>query len=108
MLWFSKRKKIKENPALREMDGREVKYVTRMYRDENGEQKSVIVGKAGRIVLIDGEIRVLCGEVDVFRSDMDNCEYFIHMSGDGITVKGPNTVTGADDNIMIFYKYHRK
>ena len=108
MLWFSKRKKIRENPALREMDGREVKYVTRMYRDENGEQKSVIVGKAGRIVLINGEIRVLCGEVDVFRSDMDNCEYFIHMSGDGITVKGPNTVTGADDNIMIFYKYHRK
>ena len=51
MLWFSKRKKIKENPALREMDGREVKYVTRMYRDENGEQKSVIVGKAGRIVV---------------------------------------------------------
>ena len=56
MLWFSKRKKIKENPALREMDGREVKYVTRMYRDESGEQKSIIVGKAGRIVLIDDEI----------------------------------------------------
>ena len=108
MLWFSKRKKIKENPALREMDGREVKYVTRMYRDESGEQKSVIVGKAGRIVLIDDEIRVLCGEEDVFRGKMDDCEYFIHMSGDGITVKGPNTVIGADDHIMIFYKYYRK
>ena len=108
MLWFSKRKKIKENPALREMDGREVKYVTRMYRDESGEQKSIIIGKAGRIVLIDDEIRVLCGEVDVFRGKMDNCEYFIHMSGDGITVKGPNSVTGADDHIMIFYKYYRK
>ncbi len=108
MLWFSKRKKIKENPALREMDGREVKYVTRLYHDESGEQKSVIVGKAGRIVLIEGEIRVLCGEADVFRCDMESCEYFIHMSGDGITVKGPNTVTNADDHIMIFYKYHRK
>ena len=108
MLWFSKRKKIKENPALREMDGREVKYVTRMYRDESGEQKSLIVGKAGRIVLIDGEIRVLCGEEDVFRCDMQSCEYFIHMSGDGITVKGPNSVTGEDDHIMIFYKNNTK
>ena len=71
-------------------------------------EKSSIVGKAGRIVLIDNEIRVLCGEVDVFRCDMNNCEYFIHMSGDGITVKGPNTVTGEDDHIMIFYKYYRK
>lgn len=108
MLWFSKKKKIKEDPALREMDGREVKYVTRMYTDDEGNHKSIIVGKAGRIVLIDGEIRVLCGEQDVFRCDMQHCEYFIHMSGDGITVKGPNTVTGEDDHIMIFYKYYRK
>ncbi len=108
MLWFSKRKKIKEDPALREMDGREVKYVTRMYKDEDGNPKSIIVGKAGRIVLIDSEIRVLCGEVDVFRSNMQNCEYFIHLSGDGITVKGPNNVTGEEDHIMIFYKYYRK
>ncbi|MBE6780419.1 MAG: hypothetical protein E7545_05515 [Ruminococcaceae bacterium] len=108
MLWFSKKKKIRDNPALREMDGREVKYVTRMYRDGSGEQKSVIVGKAGRIVLIDDEIRVLCGEEDVFRCGIEHCEYFIHMSGDGITVKGPNTVTGENDHIMIFYKYYRK
>lgn len=108
MLWFSKKKKIKEDPALREMDGREVKYVTRMYRDEDGNPKSIIVGKAGRIVCINGEIRVLCGEEDVFRCDMENAEYYIHMSGDGITVKGPNSVNGIDDHIMIFYKYHRK
>ncbi len=108
MLWFSKKKKIRDNPALREMDGREVKYVTRMYRDESGEQKSIIVGKSGRIVLINDEIRVLCGEEDVFRSGIQSCEYFIHMSGDGITVKGLNNVTGKDDHIMIFYKYHRK
>ena len=44
----------------------------------------------------------------LFRGKMDKCEYFIHMSGDGITVKGPNDVTGADDHIMIFYKYYRK
>ena len=108
MLWFSKKNKNKEDPALKQMDGRDVKYVTRWYRDENGNPKTVIVGKSGRIVCIDGEIRVLCGEEDVFRCMQEGAEYYTHLSGDGVTVKGFNTVINADDNIMVFYKYYRK
>ena len=68
MFGFLKRKKKDaQEDVLRQMDGREIKYVTRRVRDENGNPKTVIVGKSGRIVCIDGEIRVLCGEEDVFR-----------------------------------------
>ncbi len=106
MLWFSKKKK--DNPVLKSMDGREIKYVTRMSTDQDGNPKSEIIGKSGRIVCIDGEIRVLCGEIDVFRCMEKDAEYFLHLSGDGVTVKGINTVTGEYDHIMIFYTYYRK
>jgi hypothetical protein len=106
MLWFLKKKK--DDPVLKSMDGREIKYVTRIGTDENGNPTSVIMGKRGRIVCIDGEIRVLCGETDVFRCMAKDAEYYLHLSGDGVTVKGHNTVTGDYDHIMIFYTYYRK
>lgn len=103
MFSFFKRK----NPVLKEMDGREVKYVTRRTFRENGTPSENIIGQTGRIVLIEDEIRILCGETDVFRGKEEECEYFRLMSGDGITVKGFNTVIEKDDNITVYYKYHR-
>ncbi len=94
----------KENPVFKEMDGREVKYVTR--RDKN--HKECIVGKSGRIVIVGDEIRILCGETDVFKSPKDQAVCFRLMSGDGITVSGFNRVLNDDDNITVYYKYHRK
>ena len=38
------------------MDGREIKYVTKRTRTESGDIKEVILGKTGRIVIIDNEI----------------------------------------------------
>ena len=105
MFSFFKRKK--KNPVLLEMDGREIKYVTRRFYTESGTPDEEIIGKVGRIVLIDNEIRILCGEKDVFRCSEENSEYFRLLSSDGITVKGYNTIIQKEDTITVYYKYHR-
>ena len=105
MFGFFKTKK--KNPVIYEMDGRQVKYVTRRYYKDNGTPEEEIIGKEGRIVCIDGEIRILCGEIDVFKGDVNTCEYFRLMSGDGITVSGFNSVIEKEDIITVYYKYHR-
>ena len=38
-----------------------------------------------------------------FNEMVKDAEYYLHLSGDGVTVKGHNTVTGDYDHIMIFY-----
>jgi hypothetical protein len=97
------KKKNRNYDLLKTFDGREVKYVTRR---KDGE--SVIVGKSGRIAVIGDDIRIICGEKDIFNGNIDATEYYLHLSGDGVTVSGFNTVTGEDDNISAFYKYYRK
>ena len=69
-------KRKKDDPVLREMDGREVKYVTKRVRLDDGNVKEEILGKMGRIVVIDGEIRVMCGETDVFSLYGRKCNLF--------------------------------
>ena len=108
MLFGFLKKKTPNEDVLRQMDGREIKYVTQRIRTPEGEVKEQILGKAGRIVLLEDEIRVMCGETDVFRCMAKDAEYYLHLSGDGVTVKGHNTVTGDYDHIMIFYTYYRK
>ena len=101
----------KKNPnadVLRQMDGREIKYVTQRIRTPNGEIKEQILGKLGRIILIGDEIRVMCGETDVFRCNVEDCNYYMLLSGDGITVSGVNAISGIKMDIVVYYKYHRK
>lgn len=109
MFGFGKKKKSNNgDPALSQMDGREIKYVTRRSRNEDGTVKELILGKSGRIAVIDGEIRVMCGTVDVFRCMAENAEYYTLMSGDGITVSGVNSIDGEQMDIIVYYTYHRK
>lgn len=102
------RKRQKTDPVLLEMDGREVKYVTRRVRQEDGTVKEVICGKTGRIAVVDGEIRVLCEARDVFRCAVEEATYFTLMSGNGITVSGVNALDGQQMDIVVYYSYHRK
>ena len=90
------------------MDGREIKYVTQRIRTPQGEVKEQILGKSGRIILIGDEIRVMCGETDVFRCNAQDCNYYMLLSGDGITVSGVNAINGIKMDIIVYYKYHRK
>ena len=103
-----KRKKEPKNPVIQEMDGRQIKYVTRRIREPDGNVKETILGKSGRIVVLQDEIRVMCGETDVFRCMAENAEYYLLMSGDGITVSGVNSINGEQMDIIVYYSYHRK
>jgi len=93
---------------LSKMDGREIKYVTRRIRDEEGNVKEVILGKTGRVVVIDGEIRVMCGTTDVFRCMAADASYYMLLSGDGMTISGVNSIDGEKIDITVFYTYYRK
>lgn len=105
---FGFKKKPKEDTVLRQMDGREIKYVTKRTRNEDGTVKEIILGKTGRIVVLEDEIRVMCGETDVFRCAVNEATYYLLLSGDGITVSGVNSINGEKMDIIVYYLYHRK
>lgn len=105
---FGFKRKNKNDSVLRQMDGREIKYVTRRIRQPDGNVKEEILGKTGRMVAINGEIRVMCGEQDVFRCMAENATYFDLMSGAGVTISGVNSLDGEEMDIIVYYTYHRK
>lgn len=102
------KRKNPQDTVLKEMDGRQIKYVTKRTVMPDGNVKEEILGKNGRIALIDGEIRVMCGEADVFRCMAENAKYFTLLSGDGITVSGINSLNDEKMDIIVHYTYHRK
>ncbi len=108
MFGFLKKKQDKNDTVLAQMDGREIKYVTRRVRDADGNIKETILGKQGRIVVLDGEIIVMCGETDVFKCKAENAVYYTLLSGDGITVSGVNSIDGEQMDIVVYYTYYRK
>ncbi len=108
MFGFFKKKQDKNDVTLSQMDGREIKYVTRRVRDDDGNVKETILGKQGRIVVLDGEITVMCGETDVFKCKVEEAVYYTLLSGDGITVSGVNSLNGEKMDIIVYYTYYRK
>ena len=100
-------KKKKSDTVLEAMDGREIKYVTKRIK-EGDTVKEEIMGKRGRIAAIDGEIRIMCGEKDVFRCVCENAEYYNLLSGDGITVSEINSITNKKEDLTVYYTYYRK
>ncbi len=108
MFGFKRKNKNPNADVLKQMDGREIKYVTRRIREEDGTIKELILGKEGRIVVLEDEICVMCGTTDVFRCKIENATYFMLLSGDGITVSGVNMLTNTQMDIIVYYKYHRK
>ena len=90
------------------MDGREIKYVTRRIKLPDGNVDEEILGKTGRMIAINGEIRVMCGERDVFRSAAEKAVYFDLLSGAGVTISGINEIDGEQMDIIVYYTYHRK
>ena len=108
MFGFKRKNKNPNADVLKQMDGREIKYVTRRERLTDGTIKEVILGKEGRIVVLEDEICIMCGTVDIFRCKTEDATYFMLLSGDGITVSGVNTIDNTQVDIIVYYKYHRK
>lgn len=100
--------KKKQNNTLLSLHGQEVKYVTRRVCDENGGVKEEIVGKSGRIILLDNVITIMCGETDVFKGDANETACYTLLSGNGITVSGINQLNGEKVDFVVYYKYHRR
>lgn len=105
---FGFKRKKKNQDVLRQMDGREIKYVTQRIRGEDGTIKESILGKRGRIVVLDDEIVIMCEAKDVFRCNVENAVYYTLLSGDGITVSGVNSINGEKMDIIVYYTYYRK
>ncbi len=101
-------KKNKNDSLLKTFDGREVKYVTKRNTHADGTVTYDIIGKAGRIAVVGDNIRIICGEIDVFTCAVSNSKYYLLMSGDGVTVEGQNTVSGNYDIVTAYYTYYRK
>lgn len=102
------KKKNKNEQLLKTFDGREVKYVTKRISHEDGTVTYDIIGKAGRIAVVGDNIRVICGEIDVFTCPVADSKYYLLMSGDGVTVEGNNIVSGNYDVVTAYYTYYRK
>lgn len=101
-------KKPKNEQLLKTFDGREVKYVTKRNSHPDGTVTYDIIGKAGRIAVVDDKIRIICGVIDVFVCPVVDSKYYLLMSGDGVTVEGQNTVSGNYDTVTAYYTYYRK
>ncbi len=101
-------KKNKNESLLKTFDGREVKYVTKRHPHADGTVTYDIIGKAGRIAVVGENIRIICGEIDVFTCKVSESKYFLLMSGDGVTVEGQNAVSGNYDSVTAYYTYYRK
>lgn len=101
------KRKNKNQELLKTFDGRQVKYVTQRTKKDDSYE-SVIVGKSGRIAVINNEIRIICGEKDIFKGDVETTNYYLLLSGDGVTVDGINKLTGLPDNLTAYYTYYRK
>ncbi|MBQ0084507.1 MAG: hypothetical protein KBS52_07085 [Clostridiales bacterium] len=100
-------KKATDNEMLKIFDGRTVKYITKRV-EKNGEINHDIVGKGGRIVFLDGEIRILLDTKDVFRGEIKSTVCNMLLSGDGATVKGKNLITGEEELYTVYFSYYRK
>lgn len=102
------KKKNKNDALLKTFDGREVKYVTKRVLHTDGCVTYDIIGKSGRIAVVNNDIHIICGEIDVFTCEVAKSKYYLLMSGDGVTVEGENRVSGDYDVVTAYYTYYRK
>lgn len=97
---FSKRSAHKK--VIKSFNGRGVNYVTRRVEDSDGVRDEII-GKKGRIVAIDGLVKVICETDDVFCCPEERTVANLLLSGNGVMLEGVNSVTGAEDKIIVYY-----
>lgn len=90
--------------VLQKLDGREVNYVTRHTGDPSQIE---IIGKKGRIIALDGYIKIFCGTEDIFLCPVNEAEYYFLPSLSEVMIKGLNQITGKYDQITVSYsRFH--
>jgi hypothetical protein len=90
---------------LRKLHGREIRYVSK--RDSTTYVENVI-GKNGEIVVTNDEFSLVCNNKIIFSSSIKNLCGSDMMSLDGMILTSYNNDIGADEKIIVYYKYYRK
>ena len=99
---FSKKSRA-QKAVLKSFNGRQVNSVTRRIYTEDGGVRETIIGKNGRIAVVEGNIHIICGTDDVFLCPVEKAQCNLLLSGNGATVEGENSVSGEFDRLIVYY-----
>ncbi len=97
------RKSKAQKSVLKSFNGRQVNSVTRRIYTQDGGVRETIIGKNGRIAVVEGNIHIICGTEDVFLCPVEKAQCNLLLSGNGATVEGENLVSGEFDRLIVYY-----
>ena len=104
--WFrrgAKKSDSMADEALRRLDGRLLKYAVRRETDENGSPIEVVLGKDGRLMVLEDRVIVMAGGKEAFSAPLETVKSGELMSLDGVVVSGRDDVTGTYATVVGFY-----
>ena len=106
MALFSRKKKpcADQRELLERLDGRELQTVTRRDPETSAE---TVIGKAGRINTLHGQIVIVCDGREVFRCDAATARCGELMSLNGVVIRGREE-NGQETTVVAYYLYYRK
>ena len=105
--------------TIRKLDGRSIKYVTERFPDKETEPDAgeaggaasgdIVIGRAGALILKDGELLVYSDENVLFRADINELDASELMSFEGVILSAPDLEHGrCVRTIIAYYTYYRK
>lgn len=110
---FARHREKKEREArealLRRLDGKELHYAVRRSVKADGSPAEQVLGKGGRIMTANGQLRLMAGDTEVFCNDRPEtvaCGEL--MSLNGVMFQGYNQLLDREDTIIAYYAYYRK
>lgn len=103
VMGFFFKKSRAEKAVLKSFNGRQINSVTRRNYTDDGGVKETIIGKNGRVAVVDGNVHIICGTEDVFLCPVEKAQCNLLLSGNGATVEGENAVTGEFDRLIVYY-----
>ena len=97
----SKKDRIRRANALH---GQTIRYVSEM---ENGVE--TIIGRGGNASVRDGELLIFSSDEVIFRAPCEAVLTANLLSGDGVVLKGADSVSGLDERTITVYfvDYHK-
>ena len=104
MSFFARKKHEKQVRAtLLRIDGKAVRYVARRGRAGDGSTTEQVIGKVGRINVMQDRIVVMCDGREVFRCLLADTAVGELLSLGGVVLSGVNALTGQPDTVVAYY-----
>ncbi|SHJ18943.1 hypothetical protein SAMN05444401_2435 [Clostridium amylolyticum] len=109
MFWMKryklKKEKLENEKRLRKLHNQEVRYAS--IRDKNTNVETLL-GKSGYIDIAEDTFSIICNDKVVFTSYINDISGSDLMSLDGMIIYHKNDALGENNELMVYYKYHRK